>query len=117
MLPKQNRLKKEKDFKQVFKRGKSFQDNALSLKLTENSLKVSRFSFVVGLKVSKKAFLRNKIRRRLREIVKTNLSKTKTGFDVVFIVRRGLETKNFQELAEIVNGLFKKAKLIWICWD
>ena len=112
MLPKQNRLKKEKDFKQVFKRGKSFQDNALSLKLTENSLKVSRFGFVVGLKVSKKAFLRNKIRRRLREIVKTNLSKTKTGFDVVFIVRRGLETKNFQELAEIVNGLFKKAKLI-----
>ena len=112
MLPQKNRLKKKKDFGRVFKQGKSFKQDFLTLKLVKNNLKVDRFGFVVGLKVSKKAFLRNKIRRRLREIVKTNLSKIKTGFDVVFIVRRGLETKNFQELAEIVNRLLEKAKLI-----
>jgi len=112
MLPSENRLKKKKDFGQVFKKGRGFKDNALSLKLTENNLKVSRFAFVVSLKVSKKAFLRNKIRRKLREIIKANLSKLKTGFDVVFTVRQGLETKNSQEVAEIVNELLKRAKLI-----
>ena len=111
MLPSKNRLKKKKDFEQVFKRGKSFQDNALSLKLTGNSLKVSRFGFVVGLKVSKKAFLRNKIRRRLREIVKIRLPQTKTGFDVVLIVGQGFADKDFQETVDIVNKLFKKAEI------
>mgnify|MGYP001616494774 CR=1 FL=1 len=112
MLPSENRLKKKKDFGQIFKRGRSFQDNVLSLRLTEKNQKVSRFAFVVSLKVSKKAFLRNKIRRRLREIIKANLSKIKTGFDVVFTARQGLETKNSQEVAEIVSGLLKRAKLI-----
>ena len=111
MLPSKNRLKKKKDFEQVFKRGKSFQDNALSLKLTENNLKVSRFGFVVGLKVSKKAFLRNKIRRRLREIVKIRLPQTKTGLDVVLIVGQGFIDKDFQETVDVVNKLFKKAEI------
>lgn len=112
MLPAKNRLKKKKDFEQVFKKGKSFKEDLLFLRLTRNDLKVSRFAFSVSLKVSKKAFLRNKIRRRLREVIKAGLLQIKTGFDIIFTVRQGLETKELQEVEETINRLLKKAKLV-----
>ena len=58
MLSIKNRLKKKKDFAQVFKKGKNFKDDALSLKFAKNNLAASRFAFIVSLKVSKKAFWR-----------------------------------------------------------
>lgn len=111
MLPKANRLKKKKDFERVFKNGEGSKEDFLFLKVVRNNLKVSRFGFVVGQKISKKAILRNKIKKRLKELVKSKLSKTKTGFDGVLIAVKGLETKDFWEMEEIMNKLFKKAKL------
>ena len=75
-------------------------------------MKVSRFAFIVSLKVSKKAILRNKIKRRLRELVKSRLPNIKKGYDIVLTVAPGLEIKNFWETEESINKLFKKAKLI-----
>ena len=70
MLPKKNRLKNKKDFERVFKQGKGFKEDFLFFKITKNNLKENRFGFIVSLKVSKKAVLRNKVKRRLREIIK-----------------------------------------------
>ncbi|OGZ24068.1 MAG: ribonuclease P protein component [Candidatus Nealsonbacteria bacterium RIFCSPLOWO2_01_FULL_43_32] len=112
MLPIQNRLKKKNDFGRIFKKGRGFEDRVLSLRLAKNNLAVSRFAFVVSLKVVRKAFLRNKIRRRLREAVKANLSKIKTGLDVVFFARPGLAVKNSKEITEFVERLLKRAELI-----
>lgn len=111
MLANANRLKKKKDFDQVFKKSKGFKEDFLFLKLVRNNLKTTRFGFVVSQKVSKKAFLRNKIKRRLRELVKKNLNEIKKGFDVVIIVGRGLKDKDFDETERIINKLFKKAEL------
>ena len=111
MLPLKNRLKKEKDFKLVFKRGKSFREDDLLLRLVENNLKTVRFGFVVGLKVSKKANLRNKLKRRLREIIRKKLPVLKTGFDVILITDKGLINKSFQEMEALTNSLLKKAKI------
>ena len=82
MLSRKNRLKKKKDFEQVFRRGETLKEGFLTLKLAKNNLKVTRFGFVISLKVSKKASLRNKIRRRLRAIAKTKIPQIKTGFDM-----------------------------------
>jgi len=112
MLPKENRLKKNKDFEKVFKEGKGFKEDLLVLKKVKNNLKSSRFGFVVSKTFFKKASLRNKIKRRLRELVRIKLNEIKKGIDVVIIAKPGLETKDFQEIKEIVNKLFKKAKII-----
>jgi ribonuclease P protein component len=111
MLPKQNRLKKKNDFEKVFKKGKGFRQGFLFFKIAKNNLKESRFGFIVSKQVSKKAVIRNKIKRRLRKLVQLNLLKIKTGIDGVLIVKPGLETKNFLELENLLNKLFKKAKL------
>ncbi len=111
MLPKANRLKKNKDFERVFRVGEGYKEDFLFLKIRENNLETSRFGFVVSKKFSKKALIRNRIKRQLREIVKLKLSKIKKGIDGVILVRPGLRDKDFWELEEVINKLFKKAKL------
>ena len=112
MLPKKNRLKKKKDFEKVFKTGKGYKEDFLFLKIAGNNLKTSRFGFVVSKKFSKKALIRNRIKRRLRELVKLKLSEIKKGIDGIILVNPGLEDKDFWELEEIINKLFKKAGII-----
>src|SRR3989338_4018632 len=98
MLPKANRLSKNKDISRVFKEGKLVRNDCLSLKFFKNQLTVSRFAFVVSLKVSKKAHLRNKIKRQLRESVRLRLRFIKAGFDAILKAEPGI--KNNQNLSE-----------------
>ena len=111
MLAKLHRLQKQKDFKKVFKKGKGFRETLLSLKTVKNDLNCSRFGFVVSQKISKKANIRNKVKRKLREIIKTKIKLIKPGNDIVVIALPGLENKNFQEIKEMVNELLKKSGL------
>ncbi len=112
MLPKINRLKNKKDFDRVFKEGSGFKNNFLAIKIVKNNIDASRFGFVVSQKVSKKAVIRNKIKRRLREIVKKNLDGFKNGIDVVLVVFSSLNDKDFLETQKITNDLFKKSGII-----
>jgi len=130
MLSSINRLKKKKDFEIVFKKGKGYKENFLYLKIVGNKLKTSRFGIVVSKKFSTKATLRNKIKRRLRELIRIKLPNIKKGIDGVIIVIPGLEinpvrdykgkektqekqisngVNDFWELETIINKLFAKA--------
>lgn len=112
MLAKKNRLKKKKDFETTFQRGEGFKQDFLFLKILKNSLKFSRFGFVVSKKISKKATVRNKIRRRLSEIIKANLPKIEKAWDGIIIVDCGIKDKNFREVEATIEKLFKRAGLI-----
>lgn len=112
MLPPINRLKKKKDFDKIFQKGKGHKENFLYLKTINNNLKISRFGFITSKKFSSKATMRNKIKRRLREIIRVKLPYIKKGMDGVIIVMPGLEINDFWELEEIINKLLKKAGLI-----
>lgn len=112
MLAKINRLQKTKDIERVFKKGKGVKEGLLILKTVKNNLDNSRFGFIVSQKVSKKASLRNKVKRRLRDLVKGRFKKIKRGKDNLLIALPGLERKSFEEIEEAINKLFKKAKLI-----
>ena len=109
MLPKINRLKRKKDFERVFKKGKKFKEDLLLLKIIKNNLGLNRFGFVVSQKVSKKAAVRNKIKRRFRAIAGKEIKKNKKGLDILFIVLPGLEKKEFQDVEKVINKLFQKA--------
>ncbi len=113
MLSKRNLLKKKTDIERAFKKGRGFKEDFLLLKTVKNSLSSSRFGFVVSQKVSKKAVLRNKIKRRLKEIIREKLGKIKEGQDCLLIVLPGLENKDFWEMEEIINKIFIKGNL-WV---
>lgn len=111
MFAKQYRLQKDKDFKLTFKKGKTFNNGFLFLKLRRNDLKVSRFGFVVSSKILKKATLRNKIKRRLRDIINKNLVNIKSGIDIVIGVKTEIISKDYQEIKKELESLLHKAGL------
>jgi len=112
MLAKENRIKKNKDFGIIFKKGKRTREKGLTLNWSANGLDVSRFGFIVSKKVSKKATVRNKIKRRLREIVRGKRHFVKKGMDCALIANPGLEKENYKEISEIIEKLFKRAGLL-----
>jgi len=111
MLPKSNRLQKKKDIGQVFKKGRALKEDFLVLKTLQNNLDKTRFAFIVSLKVSKKAVLRNKLRRKLSELVRLNMERIKTGSDNLLIAMPGLASKDFWEIKEGLDKLLLRAKL------
>lgn len=112
MLPRINRLKKGVDFERVFKEGKGFKDGFLFLKIVKNNLGESRFGFVVSKRFSKKSSLRNKTKRKLRELIRIKIDKIKKQIDGVIIVSPGLEIKNSREIEESLDRLFRKSGLL-----
>ena len=112
MLPRENRLKKKEDFKEVAKKGYRAKEEFLTLRASKKKTKEIRVGIVVGQKVSKRAQERNTVKRRLREAVRSNLPVLKLGYDIVFIAQKGIKGKNFSEIKERVEKLLQKAKLI-----
>lgn len=106
-----NRLRKKADLERVFKAGIRFKEGFLLLKIVNNGLKNGRFGFVVGQKVSKKAVVRNRIKRKLRELLRVRLPKIKKGVDAVIIVLPGAGTKNIQQMEGMVDNLLRKARI------
>jgi len=113
MLPRKYKLKKDNDFKKVFKQGKNYQQEFIKIRVLKNNSAYSRFGLIIGLKISKKAVERNRIKRRLEEIVRLKLKQIKPGFDIVVLVNPEIIERNYQEIEKTLISLLKKAKLVW----
>lgn len=113
MLPKELRLRKENDFKRVFGEGKLFRTPFFDLRTVNNGLKFCRFGFIVGLKVSKGATQRNRLRRQLAGAVKIIKNQIKPGFDIVFIGKTALIGKKQEEIIQNFQNVFQEAKLLY----
>lgn len=109
MLAKVNRLRKKKDFERILKKGKSFKEGFIILKFNKNNSREIRFGFIVSRKVSKKATVRNKVKRRLRELMKKKIENLKRGMDIILISLPGIETRDFWELDKTLEKLLKRA--------
>ena len=114
MLAKKFRLSNKKDFERLHKNGKFFGNNFLAIKVAKNDLEISRFGFAIGKKISKKAVIRNKVRRRLQENIRIKMPKIKPGFDIIFFAREEIGKKDYWEIDKEINKIFEKAGLIKI---
>jgi len=111
MLVKENRLRKNKDFALVFKKGKTIRGEFLDFKIIRNNQKISRFGFVTDKNLSKRAVIRNKIIRRLKRVFRKKLNNIKDGFDVVVIARPGSQEKDFPEIEKAVDKMLLNASI------
>jgi len=111
MLNKKNRLRLDKDFDNAFKQGQSFYNDVFGLKLAKNNLNEFRLGVLVGLKVSKRAIRRNRIKRQIREIVRLETPKLKTGYDLVVITLPKIVDKDFPEIKSLLLEGLKKLEL------
>lgn len=109
MLPKINRLKSDKDFKNVFKSGKMLENRFLRVKFLKNQRNYSRFGFITSAKVLKKATIRNFLKRRLRAASRFLIKDLKPGFDIVIWPKKISASLNYKDLEiylrELINSL------------
>ena len=112
MLAAAHRLRDRRALAQVMRRGRYAAEPALSLKTTPNQLSYSRVVVVVSKKVSKKAVVRNRIRRRLAAILAGRWATVAPGYDIVVTVRTDVSAVAGPELTRRMLGLLTQAMLL-----
>ena len=105
------RLRKSADFKKVKDTGKVYFHPLVKMAVCPNGLPNSRFA-VVTSKLVGNAVVRNRCRRRLRAILNQRKEQCKTGWDIVFIVRKRFVHSNASEIQAAVESLFLQAGLV-----
>ena len=105
----QGRLTKSSQYALVHSQGRAWANRLVVLKTLPNESDSSRCGFVVSKRVGK-AVVRNKVKRRLREIAR--LTPARPGWDLVFIARRQASNASYQELEAAVRGLLGRARVL-----
>src|SRR3989338_645085 len=111
MIPRQSRLTKEKDFKEVLKNRRGFREDGLLLKTRKTTQGPLRLGIVVGKTVEAKATKRNRLRRLLSAALEKRLGSLETGFDAVLIALPGLKASTLLDAQTLIDKLLRKASL------
>ena len=106
-----NKLKKRKQFNWTFKNGTAVHSKNMSVVFNESKGKDFKIGFSISKKVGK-AVVRNKTKRRLREII-TSLDKNIANHKTIILVARPTIVEcDFWQMKAEVETLFQKAGLM-----
>ena len=101
-------LRESRQYASVYNEGRSWANNSVVVKALPNRLILSRYGFSISRRVGK-AVARNRVKRRLREILRT--TPIKPGWDIIFIARPAADT-NYANLKKSITGLLWQADLV-----
>ena len=107
------RLTKATDFERVRRSGKSYAHPLVVLVISPNELQISRFG-VSASKAVGNAVQRNRVKRQLREIIRSEFGHISPGWDAVAIARSKITQASFAEIHQALEHLVSKAGLISI---
>lgn len=106
-----NRLRKNQDFRVVYREGNSMANKLLILYIKKNNLDYNRAGFTVSKKIGK-SVVRSKVKRQMREGYRLNQDKVLQGYDLVFVAREGCREATFSEIESAIIHLLKKKNLL-----
>ncbi|MFV0484963.1 MAG: ribonuclease P protein component [Candidatus Saccharimonadales bacterium] len=97
----------------TYQHGKTIRHPKISLVYNQNSKNKKRFAVVVSKKVLKSAVGRNRIRRRMYELIRAELPQMNKPMDCIFVVySKETQDMPFLELKELVRGLLAESGII-----
>lgn len=107
------RIRKRVEIRRCHDHGQKVYSKHFLVLVRENDLKVSRLAVTVTTKLDKRATVRNKIKRRIREFFRQNRTKLRGCYDVVVVARRGAQECEFTEIKkELLTALAKTKFLV-----
>lgn len=111
------RIKKNIEFRIVYRKGKSFANDLLVLYVLKNRRNRDRDGNQynkIGISVSKKvgnSVVRSRSKRLVTECYRFKIDTLKNGYDLVFVARTNIKDKTYQQIDKAIDNLFKKAGL------
>jgi ribonuclease P protein component len=105
-----HRIKKNKDYRKVYRFGRSVADGNMVLFALANKSRFNRFGFTVSKKVGK-AVVRNKVRRWFKEACRIHLNEFPESFDYVVLARKAIIDKDYHVVEKSLLKLLKRAVL------
>ena len=103
-------IKKNSEYKAVYNCNSSFSDYNIVIFIKKNKDVKNRYGFTSAKKI-KNAVDRNRIRRRLKEIVRLNEDKIKTGYDIVLMARINAVDADYKSLERSFFKVLKRSNM------
>lgn len=104
-------MKKNKDFSRVYSRGISKANPLLAMYVLINRKDYNRVGINVSKKVGK-SVVRNKVKRRIREIYRQYSNKMVKGYDIVIIARVKSREAEYKDMEKWMVNLLTRHKLV-----
>lgn len=109
----ENRLRKRKHFNYIYKNGESKSSVFVQLVFIKSKIKPFKVGFVVSKKIGK-SVIRNKVKRRMREIFWEIVPNINKNYNYILIAKPGIENLDYisikNEILMVINkaGLYEK---------
>ena len=104
-------IKENYEFRRIYAKGKSGVSSCLVVYCRPNRHGHNRLGVTVSAKLGH-AVVRNRIRRRLREIYRLSQPKMRKGFDIVLVARSRAVTADYWELERALLRTCEKLSLL-----
>lgn len=105
------RLRRAQDFVYVRQAGRSYSSKLLRMNLASNALGANRYGIIASKRLGN-AVTRNRVRRRLREILRLLDPQLRSGFDIVIVARQEIVGQPFAQIQRTVTGLLQQAGML-----
>lgn len=116
VLPKQYRLTRPKDFSRVHQKGKQASTRNLVVKFVEQTGQSTddcpRFGVTISQKVSKKAVVRNRLKRQVKAALQQLLPHVRAGLWVVILLRSASVQCDYWQFLQELEQIFLELEVI-----
>ncbi|NLP34185.1 MAG: ribonuclease P protein component [Clostridiales bacterium] len=103
-------LKKNSDFRTIYRTGKSYANKYLVMYIKNNNLNENRLGISVSKKVGN-SVIRHRITRLIRESYRLSEDKIKSGYDIIIVSRVGAKGKSYSEIESALMHLIRLHKI------
>ena len=104
-------LKENHEFRRLYRKGTSAVDGGMVVYCRKNKLGNNRLGITASVKLGH-AVVRNRARRRLREVYRLNADKLRQGWDIILVARGRTASMPWRDLNETFLRLCRKLDLL-----
>ena len=104
-------LKQNYEFRRLYQKGASAVGGGMVLYCRKNRLGHNRLGLTASVKLGG-AVVRNRARRRLREVYRLNSPRLRQGWDIILVARGRTLTASWKELNDTFLRLCRKLSLL-----
>ena len=104
-------LKENYEFRRLYLKGASAVGGGMVVYCRKNRLDHNRLGLTASVKLGH-AVVRNRARRRLREVYRLHLDELKPGYDIILVARGRTLTASWKELNDTFLRLCRKLDLL-----